>query len=268
MYLMKSLLAAGAVILKASLPSLLLFISIAGGSQSPSIPNAPKSPADKAAETKTADAQPTVEQVLDRYVQAIGGKAAAQALTSRVMKGTITAPGFGVKGTIEIYAKAPNKRLTEIAASILGTSRVGFNGTVAWEEENGAVRELPVFAKREADFYLPINLKRLYPMIEFKGKESIGKREAFRLEARRGGNPKRWYFDVESGLLLRTEVRSSEDKLLNREDYEDYRAVDGIQIPFITRQIERDGTEIIINLSVVTHNAPIDEAKFDKPMAK
>ena len=267
MSLLKPFLVAGTFILTVGLLSPALSVSIAA-SQSTSIQNTQQPPVAKPAEIKTTEAVPTVEQILEKYVKAIGGKAAVQAQTSRVVKGTLAAPAFGVKGTVEIYSKAPNKQLTEMAAPILGKSRVGFNGATAWEEENGAVKELPIFAKREADFYLPIKLRDLYPKIDFKGKEKIGKREAFHLEAPRGGNPKRWYFDVETGLLLRTEVRNAEGKLVNSEDYEDYRAVDGIQIPFTTRQVAEDGTEIIITLNSVTHNAPIDEAKFEKPVPK
>jgi outer membrane lipoprotein-sorting protein len=208
---------------------------------------------------------PAVEQILDKYVQAIGGKAALLKQTSRVMKGTVTAPAFGATGTIELYAKSPNKQLTEMASSILGTWRLGFNGSLAWEEEDGEMKELPVFPKREADFYLPVKLQELYPRIELKGKERVGSREAYLLEAPRAGNPRRWYFDVETGLLLRTEARNAKGELLNREDYSDYRAVDEVQIAFGIRQIDEDGTELVIRLIEVKHNIPIDDAKFEKP---
>jgi hypothetical protein len=231
------------------------------------IQNTQQPPAVKATETKPDDAMPTLEQILDKYVQAIGGRAAVQAPTSRVLKGTLTAAAFGAKGTIEIYTKAPNKELTVIEVSIFGSSRTGFNGSNAWEEENGAVKDLPGFPKREADFYFPINLRQLFPRIELKGKEKIGNRDAYRLEAPRGGNPRRWYFDIETGLLLRTEARNAEGKLVDSEDYEDYRVVDGIQIPF-TRRGTDEGIETVIKLSEVKHNIPIDDAKFEKPVAK
>jgi hypothetical protein len=130
------------------------------------------------------------------------------------------------------------------------------------------MKELPVFPKREADFYLPIKLRELYPRIELKGKERVGSREAYLMEAPRAGNPRRWYFDVETGLLLRTEARNAKGELLNREDYSDYRAVDGLQIAFGIRQIDEDGTELVIRLTEVKHNIPIDDAKFEKPAAK
>jgi zinc protease len=221
-----------------------------------------------ASETKPDPSLPTIDQILDKYVQAIGGKAAIQKPTSRVMKGTVDVPEFGAKGTIELYAKSPNKQLTEMASSMLGTWRLGFNGTTAWEEEDGEMKDVAVFPKREADFYLPIKMRDLYPRIDLKGKEKIGNREAYILEAPRAGNPKRWYFDIETGLLLRAEARNSKGDLLNREDYDDYRAVDGLQLAFGIHRIDEDGTEITIQLTEVKHNVPIDDSKFEKPAPK
>jgi len=214
---------------------------------------------------KAAAELPTVDQVLEKYVRAIGGKKAVQAQSSRVMKGTITAPSVGGKGTIEIYAKAPNKQLTETSLNILGNSRTGFNGTIAWEEERGEVKDAPGFSKRDADFYLPIKLKELYPGIDLKGTEKIGEREAYLLEAPRGGNPKRWYFDVETGLLLRMEVRNAAGKVMEREDYQDYRAVDGVQYAFTVRAIDDNEVPFTINYIDIRLNVAIDDAKFEKP---
>ncbi|MEP6707322.1 MAG: M28 family peptidase [Pyrinomonadaceae bacterium] len=211
---------------------------------------------------------PTVDQILEKYIRAIGGKEAVQAQTSRVMKGTITAPTVGGKGTIEIYAKAPNKQLTETSLNILGNSRTGFNGTVAWEEEQGKVKESSGFSKRDADFYLPIKLKELYPRIDLKGTEKMGEREAYLLEAPRGGNPKRWYFDVKTGVLLRMEVRNAAGKVMSREDYQDYRAVGGVQYAFTVQAIDDNEVPFTINYTVIRLNVAIDDVKFDKPAAK
>ena len=210
---------------------------------------------------------PTTEEVLDKYVQAIGGKVAIQAQTSRVTKGTVTVPAIGATGTIETYATSPNKTLTEITSSSFGDSRTGFNGTAAWEEEDGKVTDLTAFAKRDADFYFAIKIQVLYPKIEMKGKEKLGTRDAYRLEAPRNGNPKRWYFDAETGLLIRTEVRNAADQLISSEDYEDYRAVDGIKIAFTIRSFQ-DNVEAITKLSEAKHNVAIDDARFEKPTGK
>jgi mono/diheme cytochrome c family protein len=236
--------------------------------QGSSTPGAQQTPPFKANETDPAHDLPAIDVILDKYVQSLGGKQSIQAKVSRIMKGAITAPSVGADGTIEIYAKAPNKELTQIRSTVLGNSRTGFDGAVAWVEENGEIEDLTVYRRREADFYLPIKLRELFPRIELKGKEKIGGRDAYVLEAPRGGNPKRWYFDAQTGLLVCTEARDSDGKLLRREDYSDYRAIDGIQIPLTIRYVGQDQIEIIMKFTEVRHNAPIDDAKFDKPAAK
>ncbi|HKQ92983.1 MAG TPA: hypothetical protein VJZ77_20145 [Blastocatellia bacterium] len=230
--------------------------------------NGRQTPPAKTTEPKVGEAPLTLEQILDKYVQALGGKTALLAPTSRVMKGTIEAPAAGAKGTIEIYAKTPDRHLTEVALAMAGNPRTGFNGDTAWQEEYGEAKELTVYPRRDADFYLPLKLLELFPRIELKGKERLGAREVYRLEAPRLGNPRRWYFDTESGLLLRVETRNSEGNLFSREDYEDYRAVDGIQFPFTTRRLDRNQTETVIKYNEIKHNIPLDDTKFDMPAAK
>ncbi len=70
---------------------------------------------EKPAETKpaaTAETRlPLADEVLDKYVEALGGKAAFEKLTSRVMKGDFELTTMGVTSVAEIYAKAPNKWL-------------------------------------------------------------------------------------------------------------------------------------------------------------
>src|SRR5262249_19276546 len=81
----------------------------------------------------------------------------------------------------------------------------------------------------------------------------------------RAGRPKRWYFDAASGLLLRTEVRDANGALVKREDYDDFRAVDGVKIPFTIRGIDEDGIEFVVMLDEVKQNVPIDPSRFEKP---
>jgi hypothetical protein len=216
---------------------------------------------------KSTEPMPPVEVVLEKYVQVLGGKAAIQAQTSRVMKGTFKAAAAGVTGTIEIYSKAPNKEVTEIKSGFLGTSRTGFDGASGWEQGTGQVKDLPGYAKLDADFYLPIKLPELYTGVGVKNKQALGTRQAYVLEATWSGKLKRWFFDCESGLLLRTEVKDTHGKLESSEDYSDYRAVDGVQIPFTVREVDEDGIEAVLTFSEVKHNVSIEDSRFEKPSA-
>jgi hypothetical protein len=113
---------------------------------------AQQSPVSKSSEVKT-----TIEQVLDRYMQALGGRAAIEKINSRVSKGTFTSANLKTKGPIELYAKAPNKQLMVLLAAGFGNYRRGFSGTEAWELYPGssAASNLSGFSKRDAEFYFP-----------------------------------------------------------------------------------------------------------------
>lgn len=52
---------------------------------------------------------PAVDQIIDRYVQAIGGRAAVERFTTRMVKGWVEMSSLGVRMPTEVYSKKPNK---------------------------------------------------------------------------------------------------------------------------------------------------------------
>lgn len=229
-------------------------------------------PADQAA--KPAEAMPTVDQIIDKYVAALGGKAAIEKITSTASKGTFEIAAFGASGSAEIWTKAPNKTAIRLDIPGFGIVQEGFNGTVAWAQEpQSGLREKTgselASTKLDADFYKPLRLKQLYPKITVKGKEKLGDKDAYVLEATPAeGSVETWYFDAASGLLARidAERESPQGKAAVQNYLEDYRDVDGVKEPF-TNRIVSPAFTIIIKLDEVKHNVAIDDTKFNKPAA-
>jgi zinc protease len=220
-------------------------------------------------------ALPSVDQILDKYVQAIGGKAAIEKQTSRVSKGTFEIAAFGATGTAEIYAKAPNKSASVINVAGFGVVQDGFDGKAGWavDPQNGARdkagAELAA-AKLDAEFLKPIKIKQLYPKIVVKGKDKVGEKEVYVVEATPAeSSVETWYFDTQTGLILRedSEREGPQGKQSIQSFPEDYREVDGVKIPFKLRQVTSAFT-IDIKIDEVKHNVPIDDAKFNKPAAQ
>lgn len=172
-------------------------------------------------DARVNDTSPDLERVLEKYTQAVGGKAAFEKINSRVSKGTFTSTNLKTKGLIELYAKAPNKQLMILLATGFGNYRRGFNGMVAWERYPGSdeARTISGFTKRDAEFYLPVEFRETFPNIALKGRENFGGHDAYVLEAPRAGNPKRWYFDAQTGLLLRSEVSNANAQVIESVDY-------------------------------------------------
>ncbi|HKP85490.1 MAG TPA: outer membrane lipoprotein-sorting protein [Blastocatellia bacterium] len=226
----------------------------------------------KTTTAKPAAALPSVDQVLDKYVQAIGGKAAIEKVNTRVAKGTFDMPAMGLSGPIEMYAKAPNKAVLSVNLAGVGSYQRGHDGAIAWELNPAlGMREMSggemAQEKRGAEFYRDIKLKQLYPKMEVKGIEKVGDRDAYVIEATPAeGGPEKMYFDTQTGLLVRADIDAitPQGTFPTKVLTEDYREVDGIKVPFTLRQ-SNSVSDFTIKFTEIKHNVPIDDAKFNKP---
>src|SRR5262245_46778658 len=217
-------------------------------------------------------ALPTVEQVLEKFVAAIGGRSTYEKLTSRVAKGQWQNITRGTQYPIEIYSKAPNLRVEvlEIPENLGPTAR-GYDGVRGWSSNltetglrilEGA--ELGIM-QRESDFYRLIKLERLYKRLSITGVERIEGREAYCVEAvPEVGNTEKFYFDVETSLLTRRDITYGRSPV--QQYFDDYRIVDGIKLPFVLRS--EGAVNVITRLTDVRHNTPIDDRIFKIPGVK
>jgi len=222
-------------------------------------------------EEKKASAEPTGDQLLDKYVQAPGGAAAIEKITSRVMKGTIDFAGMSLP--IDIYAKDPEKRIS-FTHTRDGDSVTAFNGHEGWlGMPGGQVREMRGNdldgAAIDADLHLATHLKQMFSEIQVRGTEKVGDHETYLVVGRREGKPPiRLYFDEQTGLLVRL-MRFGETalgRLPTQIDYADYRDTDGVKIPY-RWTLARPNGRFTIQLSEVKQNIPVDDGKFTKPAA-
>ncbi|MGA3294139.1 MAG: hypothetical protein ABSE45_09195 [Candidatus Acidiferrales bacterium] len=214
---------------------------------------------------------PTTDQILNRYFEATGGRAAWQKLTSRVSKGTIEVASMNLSGTIEIDEKAPDRILSVI--TIAGASfRQAFDGTIGWTDdpENG-VREQSgaelAETRRDADFYHPLDLKKLYTSLTVTGIEKVGDRDAYVVEAATAeGDPDRIFFDTVTGLPVRiiSHRHGPNGPIDSVEDFEDFRDVDGIKLPFTIHQ-KTSETTLTIQINEMHHNVSLDDSQFARP---
>jgi hypothetical protein len=231
-----------------------------------------------AASGPTEETKQKADEVLATYVSALGGRAALEKINSRIGKGTFEVLGLAMSGPAEIYAKAPNKTLTTMTVPGQATLKVGFDGAAGWQQdpEDGVVEKTGVelgTAMRDADFYQPLKLRAQYPNLFRRGESKISlhkpngqtsaERDVIVLEAPRNGNPRRFYFDKSTGLLVRSEERNQADKVTSAIEYDDYSDVDGVKVPFVIHYIE--DVHFVIKLTEVKQNASIDDSIFIKP---
>jgi len=223
---------------------------------------APATPAPK------AEALPSVKQILDRYVQAMGGTQALQKITTRTVKGSRIGADL-VLVPEEVYQKAPDKILTITSYPNVVFSN-GFNGKIGWghSSREGATPlpdQLMAQLKRDAVFYKELKTEELYSNLTVLGKAPVRDADAYVVEVTPPDGPvEKLFFDVQTGLLVRryTETDTALGKLPFQTDYEDYRAIDGVKQPFLIHW-SMPGRVWGRKIDEIKQNVKLDDAKFD-----
>jgi photosynthetic reaction center cytochrome c subunit len=215
-------------------------------------------------------ALPKPEELLDKYLAAIGGAAAVEKISSRVQKGKLMAFG-GQTFPADVYSKAPDKRVS-IMHLQGGDSVTAFDGQRGWLSVPGRPAHMMSAsendsARLDADLHFPAHVKTLYPKFKVESGEKIDGHETYLVEGREEGRPPlRLYFDTQTALLLRL-VRYAQSPLgLNptQIDYADYREADGVKVPF-RWTLSRPGNRFTIQVDEMKQNVPVDDAKFTAP---
>lgn len=216
---------------------------------------------------------PSVQEILDRYVEATGGREALGKLKSRVMKGTIEVTALAVSGQFTVKSKAPNKQVSGFEFGGFGSVREGYDGVVAWssmplqgtkKKTGGELARV----QRSTVFPRELKLKETYERLESRGAGKVGEADAWIVEGIvKEGKPDRLYFDQKSGLLLREEtlVSSAAGDMAFQIDFEDYRVVDGVKVPHVMKVPEPKEIGFRIKFDEVRHNLEISDSEFAEP---
>jgi hypothetical protein len=219
-------------------------------------------------------AEPTVDQIFDKYIQALGGAARLASLTSYTAKGTAMPYGDPDVYKAEIYAKAPNQLATFVH-----------------QQEGDMVR---TFDGRQGYFILPLTVVEEYPWtgganegakldaaLAFPGqiKQALTNwRVGFsttvngkEVRVVQGTGPSgllgTFYFDKDSGLLVRMVryVNSAVGRVPTQIDFAEYKPVAGVMMPSKWSYAWVSGREEF-SMTDIQPNVAVDAAKFGKPV--
>ncbi|MBP6821550.1 MAG: c-type cytochrome [Acidobacteria bacterium] len=238
-------------------------------------PSVPPIAAAKAPEAPAAPGTaPKAEEIIAKYVQALGGKEAIEKVKTRVIKG-VSVAGNGQSFPLEINYGGTDKYTLSVALPQAATTQK-FNGTAGWlknAREDRAMDSADIARAKSLAWSLePVQLKEPFPRMGFAGTEKVGDKDCNVLQMRTPeGNRVRFSFDKASGLLLRRVVQTVTAIGIDPEqtDYDDYRDVDGVKVPFtITATYLDRNYNSTRKFTEVKHNAKVDDALFAMPAAK
>jgi hypothetical protein len=178
--------------------------------QAPSAPKpapagAKPSPAAKEKVAERADL-PSARSIIDRYVKAIGGRAAILAHTSSHATGTITMSGAEITGVLDTYNAKPDKSVQKIDLGGIGVVYEAFDGVHGWSVSpiTGPMltqgKELEE-KKFDADFYSDLHEEGRYTSMKTVEKTTFEGRPCYKVSlVRKEGGEDVEFYDVETGL--------------------------------------------------------------------
>ena len=221
-----------------------------------------------------AQETPTAEEVINRGVDAAGGKAAFEKIKSRVTKATFALPAQGVTGAATIYETSENHNYMQVEIEGLGKIEQGYDGKIMWESNpfsGPSIIEGSMFEqrKRESTFNWELNWQELYSSAETVGKADVKGKPAWEVKLTpESGSPISRFYDVESGLLVKSaatmETPMGDVPAISY--FEDYRDLNGRKVPFKMVQ-EAAGMQQVLTIDGVEENVEIDAATFAPPAA-
>ena len=216
-------------------------------------------------------AQPTAEQVLERYAQACGGRAAFDSVRSRVSMGAYEVGGLALTGKLESYWSAPASFYQRVEVPMAGAVEFGVRDTVCWKRTPGQPAQ-PLAGEEKRNVLATMNpfpeiaWRQSFRTVRAAGVDSVEGRPAFRVELTdHAGTVVLVDFDQETGLLVRRSTpAASADVPPAIELHSDYRAVGGIRVPFRLVQLT-GGRTITTTWESIDINVPLPPSRFDTP---
>jgi hypothetical protein len=222
-----------------------------------------------------AQGQPSPDSVLDKYIEAIGGAQRIAAITSIVAKGTYLGFDDAEKVPVELYARAPGQRSMTVHG-LLGDTTTTFDGRTGWITAPPTDKPIPFYeitgeelqgANFETELMFPTRIKQALTNWRVGVPQLLGEREVLPVQGdTSGGGVITMNFDSETGLLLRLVryANSPVGRLVTRVDYEDYRDVNGVKMPFkfTVRWLSGRST---FEMNEIQANVPVDASRFVRP---
>jgi hypothetical protein len=223
----------------------------------------------------------TADEIIEKSIAAMGGRAALEKVKSRQMTGSLLlgTPAGDIQGTVEMLAAVPNKTRTLIKAdlSAFGAGQLvvdqRFDGTTGYVldslQGNRDITGQQLDTMKSNAFPHPfLNYKAMGASVQLTGKEKVLDKEAFVLVFEPpAGPPIKQYVDAATFMPLRTVIKATVPQFGEVEqnaDPSDYRDVDGVKVPF-KLHIASSVQAVTMTFTKVEQNVTVDEKLFAKP---
>jgi hypothetical protein len=215
---------------------------------------------------------PTVQQVMDRNVSALGGRDAILKHKSMTVRGKFEVSDKGPALDRIAYYKG-GKMLYQVTLPDGGRYQEGFNGTIAWQispNSGPAISDGDVVKskERDADMYYPARIMDYFSSMEVVDVTDFEGHTCYHLKGtNKWGKVNEHFYDTTTGLLVGYRFNSawrggSGDE---REVFSDYKDFGGWLMPTRAAHKSSDATQTETITSVTFDD--VDDSEFALPDA-
>lgn len=183
----------------------------------------------------------TGQKVIDKYINAIGGKENYAAIKDLTVKMSTKVQGMSL--TIERYQKVPDKLAVLVSMNGNVMQKQLFDGEKGKMIQMGNEKEITgddlENLKLDAMLDLELNYSKYNVAINLKGIDEVNGKKAYIVDiVYPDGKTTTEYFDVDTGLKLKsvTSVESPQGPLTQTTLYDDYRKKDNVLFPYNLKQ--------------------------------
>jgi hypothetical protein len=214
---------------------------------------------------------PSADSLLERYVEATGGRKAYDARKSEIMRGTVEYSALGVKGTV-VRWEAQGLYRMHMEFPGIGAMEAGVKGGIAWERSDllgPRVKEGVERAEalREAEMSAEAKWRDLYRKVETTGEETVDGEECYKVTLTPDeGAPETMFLSKKSGLALKMMGTATTQlgEVTLEVFFKSYKNFGGILEP--VQVIEKTaGQQITFTVDQIEANPAIPASQFDLP---
>lgn len=226
----------------------------------------------------------SAEQILSNYIKAVGRQEANAKFKTIVYTG-IVERSQGRTNAVwqqilptaqEITIKGPDQYLVKVTTP-RGITMQGIDGAVGWvRSNNGSTRQLAAAEleqfKQTAALYYAIKVAEQPAQMRVLGLEKVGDRDVYVVAvAISPQTTRKYFFDAQTSLLLRriTTTSTMLAPLPEQVDFEDYRDVGGLKLPFMIRTSGVAAfTTATRRFTDIRLNVVVDDSVFKMPVSQ
>ncbi len=219
---------------------------------------------------------PPAKQVIERSIEALGGRAAFEKLTSQVVKGTFEIAEVGLKGPMVSYTAPVCRQYTQIELPGYGVMQSGSDGTVFWKIDpmmgpqiiEGTERALQ---QRNARFNSALYWEELFEKAECVGIEEVEGQPCYKVVfTPKVGEPEVTFYDRNRYIPVKMvfRLKSQQGGMTVEVFPSDYKRVDGVMASHTQKQVVAGGLQTLnIKTESIEHNVDIPADRFALPEA-